>query len=168
MVLVLAATLPATAQVYKWQDDSGRWHYTDTPRSGATPVDLPPVQVYEPPRTPPSATRTQEARQPEREAMLNYSRVEIISPGPEATVREASGEIGVAVVLEPSLRSGHSIRLLLDGKIVAGPANATAFTLQHVDRGAHSISAEVLDANGQLIARTDPHTFYMHRPSRLN
>lgn len=163
----LMLSLPATAAIYKWQDASGRWHYSDTPHSGAAPVDLPPVQVYEPPSTPPP-TRTSREKQPEPTAALSYSRVEIISPGPEATLREASGDIGVVVSLEPSLRPGHQIRLLLDGKPVAGPASTTAFTLNHIDRGEHKISAEVLDANGQVITRSAPQTFYLHRPSLLN
>lgn len=165
--MALALSLPATAEIYKWQDESGRWHYTDTPRPGATPVDLPPVQAYEPPSMPPPKRERQE-KQPETTAALSYARVDILSPAAEATVRDANGDIGVVVALEPSLRPGHTIRLLLDGKPVAGPANSTAFTLNHIDRGEHTISAEVLNANGDVITRSKPQTFYLHRPSILN
>lgn|SRR5690625_4268428 len=165
--LMLVLPLAAAAQVYKWQDDSGRWHYTDKPRDGAKPVDLAPVQVYEPPSIPPPRRAPQE-EQPESEPMLSYSRIAILSPGEGETIREPSGNIGVIVAMEPTLRSGHKVRLLLDGKPVAGPAESTAFTLEHVDRGEHSISVEILDENGQRIGRSQAQTFYLHRPSRLH
>lgn len=168
IILALSSALPAAAKVYKWQDDDGRWHFTDEPRPGAVTVELPQIQSFEPPKTPPPS-RSQQDEQPKRnEATLSYSRVEIISPGPEDTVREASGDVGVVIALEPSLRPGHTVRLLLDGEPAAGPASSTAFTLNHLDRGQHSISAEILNADGRTISRTKPQTFYLHRPSLLS
>jgi hypothetical protein len=169
LLFVLALLIPAiaAADVYKWRDQSGRWHYGDEPRPGAARVELPPVQVYRSPQTPPAFA--QPARQQDRgEAALSYARVDIISPAPEATVRNATGEIGVTVALEPSLRPGHAIRLLLDGAPVAAPAGSTAFAVADVARGAHTVAAEVLDARGDVIARAGPQPFHVHRTSQLD
>jgi hypothetical protein len=163
---ILLAPLLASAEVYKWRDDAGRWHYGDEPRPGAVRVDLPPVQVYEAPPTPQVVPRTDSQAKPE--PALSYARAAIISPAPEATIRNAMGEVGVVVLLEPSLRAGHTVRLLVDGKPVSEPVSSTAFTLVNIDRGAHGLAAEVLDARGQVLTRIGPQTFYMHRPSRLH
>lgn len=166
IVLSLAAIGVAHADVYKWRDETGRWHYGDEPKAGATQVELPPIQVYEPSKAdtaPPPPVRPEQAQAP-----LSYSRAEVISPAPEETIRNATGEVGVAIALEPSLRSGHTVRLLLDGAPAVEAVPTTAFTLANVDRGAHTISAEILDAQGQVVNTTEPRTFYMHRPSRLN
>lgn len=168
LLLIALAALPllAVAKVYKWQDEDGRWHYSDTPQPGAVPIDLPPVQLYDSPPLPQSqAPSTQEE---EQAPVLSYARAEIVSPGFEETIRNAPGEVGVVLALEPSLRSGHRVQLLLDGQPAAEPVAATAFTLMNVNRGEHQLSAEVLDARGQVVARTGSRTFYMHRPSRLH
>lgn len=169
LLILLLALFPiaAGAAVYKWQDASGRWHYSDTPVPGADQVELPPVQVYSPPPVPAPPAASRPATQ-EQEPALTYARVEILSPAPEQTIRNGPGEVGVAVGLEPGLRSGHRLRLLLDGVPVAEPVGETAFTLVNVDRGAHTLSVEILDSRGQVIARGGPQTFYMHRPSRLH
>lgn len=164
---VLLLPLQVFAEVYKWRDDAGRWHYSDQPRPGAAPVDLPPVQVYQPPPIPPQQPATAQP-QPAKEPALSYARAEIVSPAAEETIRNAPGEVVVIVALEPSLRPEHTVRLLVDGKVAAEPVNSTAFTLVNVDRGAHTLVAEVLDASGQVIIRTAPQTFYVHRPSRLH
>ncbi|HEX5513114.1 MAG TPA: DUF4124 domain-containing protein, partial [Gammaproteobacteria bacterium] len=124
---VLLLPLQVFAEVYKWRDDAGRWHYTDQPRPGAARVDLPPVQVYQsPPIAPPQPATSQP--QPAQEPVRNYARAEIVSPAAEETIRNAPGEVGVIVALEPSLRPEHTVRLLVDGKAAAEPASSTAFT----------------------------------------
>ncbi|NLO81102.1 MAG: DUF4124 domain-containing protein [Xanthomonadaceae bacterium] len=171
LLLALALLpLPAWSQVYKWQDESGRWHYSDSPRPGAVELDLPPIQTYQ---APPSERQLQalsrsSAEQSAPEPEISYARVEFAAPGPEATIRNAIGEVGVVLVLEPGLREGHTVRLLLDGQPAAEPVASTAFTLMNVDRGAHQLSAEILDARGRVVARAGPQVFYMHRPSRLH
>jgi hypothetical protein len=165
LMVALLTPLAAAAEIYKWRDEQGRWHYGDEPRPGATRVDLPPVQVYDAPQT---AAQPPAPPQPANEPAVSYGRVEIISPGPEATVRNATGEVGVAVALEPGLRPSHRVRLLMDGVPVTEPIGSTAFTLSNVDRGAHTLQVEVLNGRGDVIARAGPQVFYMHRPSRLN
>lgn len=164
LALLLAVyPIAAGAVIYKWQDASGRWHYSDIPAPGADPVELPPLQVYTSPPLPPPASP---AAKPEPPSI--YARVEILSPAPEQTIRNGPGQVEVTVGLQPALRSGHRLRLLLDGVPVAEPVAETAFTLVNVDRGAHALSVEVLDDHGRVIARGGPQTFYMHRPSRLH
>lgn len=166
LLALLLLPLIAQGEIYKWQDSDGRWHYSDTPRPGAVQLDLPPVQTY----APPAGEHQVQAlpRQQERKPGLRYARAAIASPAPESTVRNATGEVGVVLVLEPSLRDGHRVRLLLDGQPAAEPVASTAFTLVNVDRGEHQLEAEVLDARGRVLARAGPQIFYMHRPSRLH
>lgn len=167
IVLSLATIGVAHADVYKWRDETGRWHYGDEPKPGSSQVELPPIQVYEPSKVDTAPPPAPPPRQEKAQASLSYSRAEVMSPAPEETIRNATGEVGVAIALEPSLRSGHRVRLLLDGAPAVEAVPSTAFTLANVNRGAHTVSAEILDAQGQVVNTTEPRTFYMHRPSRL-
>jgi hypothetical protein len=160
---LLVLPLTGAAEIYKWRDSQGRWHFSDEPRSGAEPVTLPPATVYEAPplaRTPPPAPQPA----PERAA---YQAAAIATPGPEATVRNATGEVAVSVALDPGLQQGHQVRLILDGDPVGEPVPTTNFTLRNVYRGAHQVAAEVLGPDGTVLTRTGMQTFYVHRPSAL-
>jgi hypothetical protein len=167
-LLACLLPLPTLGEIYKWQDADGRWHYSDTPHSGAVQLDLPPVQTYEPPPLQQQVQALPRPQPQDQEPVLRYARATIVSPAPDATIRSATGELGVVLLLEPSLRRGHRVRLLLDGQPAAEPVAATAFTLVNVDRGEHQLTAEVLDADGRVITRAGPQIFYMHRPSRLH
>lgn len=160
---LLALPLTGAAEIYKWRDAQGRWHFSDERRPGAEPVALPPATVYEAPSLtraePPAPQPT-----PERET---YQAAAIATPAPEATVRNATGEVSVRVALDPGLRQGHQVRLILDGDPVGEPVPTTNFTLRNVYRGTHQVAAEVVGPDGRVLTRTGVQTFYVHRPSAL-
>jgi hypothetical protein len=162
---LLALPLIGAAEIYKWRDTEGRWHFSDEPRAGAEPVTLPPATVYEAP--PLARTQPPAAPQPAPEREAAYQAAAIATPGPEATIRNATGEVSVRVALDPGLRQGHQVRLILDGDPVGEPVPTTNFTLRNVYRGAHQVAAEVVSPDGRVLTRTGVQTFYMHRPSAL-
>jgi hypothetical protein len=57
--------------------------------------------------------------------------------------------VTVGVHLEPGLQEGHHIEVQYDGNSVQDwPPEALSHTLTDLERGAHTVSARVLDAGG--------------------
>ena len=160
VALLLAAT--ASAEVYKWVDESGVVQYGDRPpASGAETVDLPPSSVYEP--RPLQSLKRPGEQAPAGPAAVSYREIVIRQPGDNATVRDNTGAVDLEVELDPALQPGHRIAVILDGRTIFDQLEATRVSLSNVDRGTHEIQVKVLDADGAEQAASDPVTFHMHR-----
>ena len=94
--------------------------------------------------------------------------ITIVAPQPETTIHDNNGNLTVTVAVSPPphLEAGERLTLLLDGTAVAGGARQR-FELENIDRGSHTLQAQVNAADGSVIAASAPVTFYMWRASRL-
>jgi hypothetical protein len=175
--LVLAATLLAPLlgypQVYKWTQPDGSVVYSDSPQPGAEVLDLPPINVYAP-GIPPDATAAstapaEPATAPAEAPAQPYTQFGIVTPAQGATIQNTAYTVDVTLALEPPLQAeqGHGIVLLLDGQSVTEPGAQLAFKLNPVYRGEHTLQAQVVDANGAVLAATESVIFYVHQASRL-
>ncbi|MFP4079674.1 MAG: DUF4124 domain-containing protein [Ectothiorhodospira sp.] len=167
-LLLLALALPAQAEIYHWTDAQGRTVYGDTPPEG---VKASPVQVDAPSATTPGIPEAEARRILQRPLGTNgdstdatYTRVEITQPPHDGVVRSNTGEVEVAVTTEPALQEAedHRIRLLLDGESMGSGAGAR-FALSQVDPGTHTLRAEVIDASGAVLLRSDESRFHLQR-----
>lgn len=158
--LVLAPAL-AGAEVYRWVDSEGVTHYSDEPRIGAERID--PGQPSVIPMAP-DIPRAASSRDPAEGGA--YRRFAIVRPEPDATLRGHPGDVTVALALEPGLRGGHSLTLLLDGEPAPKqPGDSLQVVLPSVPRGTHTLQGRIENRDGRVVAETDRVTFYMHRPS---
>ena len=161
----VAALLPAlaSAEVYRWVDSEGVTHYSDEPRIGAERIDPgEPSVIPMAPQAPSGAANQGRGG----DGGAGYRRFAIVRPEAEATLRGNPGNVDVALALEPGLRRGHTITLLLDGEPAPRqPESSLQVTLPSLARGAHTLQARVEDGEGRVVAETDPVQFYMHRPS---
>ena len=98
-----------------------------------------------------------------------YDTISIVAPKQDATVYDNQGTVDVSVEASPALRSdrGDHIALLLDGKVVASGADAR-HRLTDVDRGTHTLQAQVIAADGTLLLVSSETRFHMWRASRLS
>ena len=154
----------ASAAIYQTTDEQGNVVFSDEPSSGAEPVDLPPLPTYSAPKYRAPAAARDSSGKP---AAKGYSSLRIRQPEPDATIRDNTGAVAVAVAIEPKLNqaAGHRLQFLLDGQPVGDPGTQTSTTLSNVDRGAHQVQAAVLDASGNELKRSDTVNFYLHRQS---
>ena len=154
----------ASAAIYQTTDEQGNAVFSDEPSSGSKPVDLPPLPTYSAPkyRDPEPATDASGKPGPK-----GYSSLRIRQPEADATIRDNTGAVPVAVAIEPKLNqaAGHRLQFLLDGQPVADPGTQTSVTLPNIDRGAHQVQAVVVDASGNELKRSDSVRFYLHRQS---
>jgi len=160
--LVLAPALAATT-VYRWVDEQGVVHFSDQPHPGAEKMRVQDAPTFPAPRIPqtPSA-----ASAPEQAAPTGSCSIE--SPGDQQNLMNTysvSGSIHLPGQLDP----GDRVLLMLDGKVLTGAADLSgAFQIPEIDRGAHTLAAQVLTPDGQVICQTPQITFFVHQPSIQN
>lgn len=159
--LVLAAA--ATADVWRWVDDDGVVHFSDTPVDGAERIDVSEAsrttgaRVY----TPPPQIGDDSEAIPEEQEEFRYENLEIVSPAAEETLWNIEGTLSVSLALTPGLQSGHQVRAYFNGE--PRMVNSTSFTIDEVWRGVHNIQVEVLDETGTLMIRSRPNRFYVQQ-----
>jgi len=161
-ILMLLAPGPVSAKIYKWILPDGSVSYSDQPQvKGAKAVELPPLQTYSPPPTP---SATEQSSAPALD--LSYKKVEVVTPKADETVRDNGGTISVQLAIEPALKTGHEVKILVDGKSV-GSGRATSASVSNLDRGSHTISATITDADGKVVKSASSVTFHLQRSSKL-
>lgn len=152
----------AHAGVYTYIDADGNRVFTDQPPSGkAQRVEIAPSNNMEPAEVP----TTTVPPYPSARVEPAYDVLRILIPEPDATILDQSGNLIVTANSEPALHSGHSYRLILDGKPQGAAGRSPVFPLQNIDRGTHQISVEIIDSQGRIVERTPSQPFHMKRIS---
>lgn len=157
LILLLAvAMFPATAQdpVYESRDSAGRPVFSDRATEDARAVEL---------RTPNSVPPAAITERPADDAGADaggYAQIVIVEPADDATLFPADGALTVEVMTDPPLRDGDAVQILLDGELAAGPAPDLQYSLGELERGSHTIVAEIVDAERTLLIASDPITVH--------
>lgn len=159
--LLCALALPATAQIYKYTDANGNTVFTNQPPEGqaSESVELNPTNTVEAQQ--PVAVEQPKDTEEKRDA---YSRLALKDIPSEDALRANNGTFMVGVDIEPRLRPGHSLRLLLDGQPYGQPSNVPRLQLSEIDRGEHTLAVEVLSGQRQ-VQQSESVTFTVQRIS---
>ncbi|BCR22929.1 DUF4124 domain-containing protein [Aquipseudomonas alcaligenes] len=158
--LLCTLALPATAQIYKYTDANGNTVFTNQPPEGqaSESVELKPTNTVEAQQ--PVVEQPKDAEE-KRDA---YSRLALKDIPSEDALRANNGTFMVGVDIEPRLRPGHSLRLLLDGQPYGQPSNVPRLQLSEIDRGEHTLAVEVLSGQRQ-VQQSESVTFTVQRIS---
>lgn len=166
LALSLAAaanlSLADSTQIYKWTDSNGNVHFSDKPAPGAEEIKLPQIQTYSSPKQPAESENSSAAATDEEEAA--YELISIAQPNDQETIRNTEGYVPIIVDLKPMLKKGDNVQLIFDGKPLDTPQPTTTFTLQGIERGSHTIAAQVMDSQGNVLKTSDSITIYMMPP----
>jgi hypothetical protein len=149
--LLLLISLPVAAQIYKYTDANGNTAYSNQPPDGikAETVELPPLNSIEPAAPRPGSVQSAPAAQAEP-PQAAYGTLELTDLPTDEALRANNGTFTVGVRIEPRLRSGHLMQLLVDGNPYGQPSNIPRFQVINIDRGEHSFAVAVQDAQGIL------------------
>jgi hypothetical protein len=168
-LLTLVFAMPSLADgIYKWVDENGQVHYTDVPQESpdAVEVKVKPAQTFTMPSVASSSSSASKADASATPDGPVYKSLEITSPAMEETVWNTGGLVTVAVNVQPSLRRGHAANLYLDGKQVGTLSpGMTSLQLTDVERGAHSLSAEVVNEKSATVIESAAVTFFYQQTS---
>jgi len=177
ILLLLGLAMNAQAEIYKWTDQKGNVHFSDSPHPGASQVILPAAQMQDPvtASNPPAATNnppsvsspTVTVTSPPPVVAHTYQKLDITAPLDQASIFNGPGEFTVTVNVVPSIMKGDKLQVLLDGKIT-GESNGNSVTLTPVDRGTHQVQAQIVDASNKTLISSKTITVFVHRASLLN
>ena len=171
-ILALVAGAAFATETYRWVDENGVIHYSDTPREGAEVVNIRPAQGFKPPApTVPAAARAggDAGEDPDAGDADTEYEISIVRPQQEETLWNLEGQLDVSLNIEPRLKRGDRIRVFVDGEEITGaPHRASSFTVSEVWRGAHTLRAGVYDSRGRELAVSDTVRFYVQQTSTQN
>jgi hypothetical protein len=166
-LMSLVCSLALAQSVYKWVDENGVVHYSDQPHPNAEKIHVKAVQTYKPTAldTPvsgaPGAT-------PAATAGASYQGCAVVQPQDGQDFANIPS-LSIVVQTDPVLHPGDQIFVTLDGQgLNDGKATGGQFTLSPVDRGTHTLQAQVRSANGTVMCQTPAVTFNVHQASIAN
>ncbi|KTD00828.1 DUF4124 domain-containing protein [Fluoribacter gormanii] len=166
LMMVICASY--AAQIYRWTDSQGNVHFSDTPHEGAEIVTIPDSQSFSSPAPSNSQTSTQEPEQTDHNDTVklkhSYTTIAIAEPANGATVRNNQGFVMVTAQIEPDLHPGDKLQLLYDDVALGEPQTNITFEINGMYRGSHSLAVQVLDAEGNVIDKSEAITIYVFRP----
>jgi hypothetical protein len=165
LMWVAVAALASTAAVYKWVDENGVTHYSDQPHAGAQKIQIQAVQTY---KAPASARAPVAMPRPRTSTAAGYSTC-ILSRPTSQEMFQNTQTVPASVHVEPDLRAGDRISVLLDGAPVSADIPVDSeFALNSVYRGAHSLVARVEDSTGAVVCQSPSVTFNVRQSSVLS
>jgi hypothetical protein len=151
-------------ELWTWKDANGVTQYSDRPVPGAKKVQLStsaPAQAA-PVVTPAAATAS---AKPAAAPAVQYRSLEIWQPENDESVFGADATVNVRMRSEPTVAAGDRLLLFLDGKRIDGAEGAYEHTLAGLERGAHSLTAVILDEAGNERIRSEPRVFHIRQPT---
>jgi len=160
---VLASTALATTYVRVEKD--GTKTYSDRPLPGGQPVDVQPAQTYSAPAptsSPGDSRRPREELEMREAANFRYTLCQL-SPGNDQTFTNPA-KVDIRLTLNPPLRPGDELKILVDGAPPPGAAGSLSVSLEQPDRGSHTVTAEIKDRYGKGLCMASS-TFHVQRPS---
>lgn len=161
-----SGTVSAGSTVWKWVDEKGITHYSDTPVPGATKIEVSTGNVSQSQPRPSNDSSSSGATASNPAAPGDvYRTFEIWRPENDQAVINTAGQVNVEIRVEPQLQAGHSLNLYLDGKLVEDYSGATSYVLQGVPRGTHSLVATINEQRGTRVREAGPITFTVRQES---
>lgn len=161
LLLLQGLAVAAGTTIYRTTDADGNVVFTDNPpqeRPSKT-VKLKPTNAV-----PMAAPRSDKAASSDnagtvKPAFQGYTDLRITSPEDGATIRNPQKPVSVKVQLAPSLQPGDQLRILDNGESQQGTG------MSNPERGSHTLQAEVVDKDGDILIRSASITVYVHRTS---
>jgi hypothetical protein len=168
-LLLTCFCVSAYGQIYKVVDKDGNVTYTDqAPGDGSEPMTLPELSVistdYEAEEVASDidpATTGEEEELTRRDLRRMYRDFRISRPAPEETFWGTENTVVVGWECSESLQPGMTVQFTIDG--ATKPASLENMMALTLERGAHTVSAVLLDALGRPLVNSDTVTFYVHQ-----
>jgi hypothetical protein len=162
LLLLVACATAYSATVYKWVDANGVTHFSDQPHPGAEKLEISGAQTY----------GSQAAAVAAPPSNINTARPAVAAPPACAIDSPASGQIlidtyslnGHVALGRPA--DGDQAMLRLDGQDISalvGPDGG--FTVSQVDRGDHTLTLQVNNAQGEVTCQANAVTFTIRQRS---
>ncbi|MCW8994230.1 MAG: DUF4124 domain-containing protein [Psychromonas sp.] len=164
-LLLFSSLLTAETKIYHWVDKQGKNHFSDTADPKAVSEEIHvgnqnlllnsvTKQIQAPP------TKTQQ----EQQNAIIYQ-ANITSPEDDSAIRSNDGTLDIQITTTPEKQNTQKLQLFLDGKALGEPQISTTIRALNIDRGSHQVQVQLLDENGNVLAKTQTVTVHLQRKS---
>lgn len=163
-LMSLACSVALATTVYKWVDENGVVHYSDQPHPNAQKLQVEGVQTYSSrgASVPSPASRASETS---AESNRQYRGCAIAQPLDQQNLANAQS-VFIRVATDPMPRPGDRIYITLDGQVLnGGQSTGMSFNVTPIERGSHSVQAQIRDNGDQVVCQTPTVTFYVQQPN---
>lgn len=164
LILLLLPWVTQAQTIYRTTDAQGNVVFTDKPPAAGVAneeVTLKRLNTAPAPELQPAPRA-----EAEREAPVKRS-VSIVAPTDQAVIPMGGGDFEVLASVTPPLAPGERLQLRLDGVASGEPQSGTSWALRNVLRGGHDLSIDRLDADGRVIAQSEPVHVQVMRPFNI-
>jgi hypothetical protein len=160
--LLLALSLPATAQIYSYTDANGNQVFTNEPPQGsdAQAVQLNPTNTIS--SQPSSSTDNSNVTPNDNGTSAPFSELQLTGLPSDEALRANNGSFSVGVSSTPALTQGQQVQLILDGQAYGQPSSNPPLQLNNIPRGEHTLAVQVL-SGGQSIQQSSAISFTIQR-----
>lgn len=172
LILILMSTFVGAQaeeekKIYKYTDENGVTHYTETkPNDDYKEADLPPLSIIS--STPVTSNSTIEDSSNYKEVDLTaVSSFKLIEPVNEQNLWGTGGKLTAKVEgLTEAQAQKYQIQFVIDG-IKNKPADTSTQVFSDIYRGQHTVQALLVDKQtGEVSKKTETVTFFMHQNSK--
>jgi hypothetical protein len=150
-------------ELWTWKDANGVTQFSDRPVPGAKKVEL--TGVTPSPSAAPAPAVVAPPARASVKSVVQYQSLEIWQPAQDETFYGADTAISVRLRSDPDLAPGDRLVLALDGRRVDGSPDSYEHLLTNLPRGAHSLSAAIVDEQGNAKIRSEPRVFHVQQPT---
>jgi hypothetical protein len=162
-LMSVACTVAFSATVYRWVDENGVTHYSDQPHENAEKVTVAAPQTYSAPRQPNIPSSSSQSKQ----SGPTYS-CSITQPSNDDTFANSTA-VTTTAQASPVPGAGDKLILMFDGLQVQNfPASGGSLQLTNLDRGTHTLQAQVQSSTGKVVCQSATVSFTVLQPSVLN
>jgi len=155
--------------MYKQVDEQGNITYSDVAtKKDEKPIAPPKVMTYPSPNSP-SRAQTSQSDPPTPSddiTTTRYASIQIEQPANGQAIRANGGAFQVQLTSSPDLDSdaGHHYVILLDGKTHQS-STVPGVEIANVARGPHTLSAQIQNRDGHILANSSTITVHVLRAS---
>ncbi len=175
LIIACIALIPlaGSAEIYKWVDKDGSTHFSDQAPNGKNveKLDIKPsdITVMRPNQQTSETANTSSSNNTASKSSTKYTSIKITYPTDNLAIRANDGSIKILCNITPSLNTQkrHKIRFHIDGQAISSIGTTCEITLSALNRGSHSVAAEIIDKSGKPLLKSATHTFHLKRVSAL-
>ncbi len=148
------------ASIFKWTDNHNIVHFSDKPIEGAEEIKLVSLQRNVSSNLPIESKTV-------LKSLSNDEKTTIVQPEDQATLRNSEGSVSLIIAVNPALKQGDKLQVILDGRPMGLAIARTVITLAPIFRGKHVLSVQRVDEKGLVRNTSNQVTIYM-MPPKIN
>jgi len=155
--LLGSTSMTSAAEIYKTIDENGNVVFSDQPSKEAEKIEVQaPVTFDSSVLTRQYENASKRIGSEEKPPSFKYTRLEITSPANDTAIRDNAGNFEVSYVIEPPAQPGHTVQLMMDGKVHSKVRQSGTIKFENADRGTHVLRLRVIQNSNKKVLELGP------------